>query len=203
MNPHFIFNALNSIQDYIIRNEQKLARTYLVKFSRLIRMYLEHSQKDVIPIAEEIAALELYLQLEKDRFEDSFEYEINLSDSVEKEALIPTFLMQPYAENAIKHGLLHKKENRKLYIDFTYYNVNQQIICSIEDNGIGRVASEKINNRKPLKPQSFSSAANEKRIELLNKTRKKAIKLHIEDKMDANDKPSGTKVTVYIPLLET
>ncbi|MCH2196990.1 histidine kinase [Kordia sp.] len=203
MNPHFIFNALNSIQDYIIRNEKKLARTYLVKFSRLIRMYLEHSQQDTISLEEELRALNLYLQLEKDRFEDSFKYEILVDKKIETEAeWMPTFLLQPYVENAIKHGLLHKKTDRKLDVTITKDDKDDSLICIIDDNGVGREASNIINNKKPLYPKSFSSDANEKRIELLNKTRKRPIILVITDKKDAENNALGTRVTVSIPLAE-
>ncbi|MEM6686237.1 MAG: histidine kinase [Bacteroidota bacterium] len=202
MNPHFIFNALNSIQDYILNNEKKLARTYLVKFSRLIRLYLEHSQKDVISLEEELVALHLYLELEKDRFEDSFAYTVNIHDALETPHLaIPTFLLQPYVENAIKHGLLHKKKNRKLAISIALDASHEKLVCIIDDNGIGREASELINNKKAFYPKSFSSAANAKRIELLNKTRTQPIQLHIEDKKDSENNALGTKVTVSIPLV--
>ncbi|MEM6719892.1 MAG: histidine kinase [Bacteroidota bacterium] len=202
MNPHFIFNALNSIQDYILNNEKKLARTYLVKFSRLIRLYLEHSQKDAISLEEELVALNLYLALEKDRFEDSFEYEVRIHNDLETQQIsIPTFLLQPYVENAIKHGLLHKKQHRKLAISIALDETQEKLICVINDNGIGRKASGIINDKKVFYPKSFSSDANAKRIELLNKTRTKPIHLHIEDKKDTANKASGTKVTLTIPLV--
>ncbi|MFY7670217.1 histidine kinase [Tenacibaculum sp. MEBiC06402] len=201
MNPHFIFNALNSIQDYILNNEKKLARTYLVKFSRLIRMYLEHSQRDKISLEEELAALNFYLELEKDRFQDSFSYQIIVDEKLDKELVgIPTFLIQPYVENAIKHGLLHKKENRKLEIKFSINNQSNILHCSIDDNGVGRVTSNEINQRKAFKPVSFSSEANAKRIDLLNKTRKYPIKLEIKDKYNDALESQGTLVNIDIPL---
>jgi len=200
MNPHFIFNALNSIQDYIIHNESKLARKYLVKFSRLIRIYLEHSQKDSISLQEEIDALQLYLDLEKDRFEDSLTYTIEQSDKLkETQIQIPTFLIQPYVENAIKHGLLHKKENRALQVLFSLNADNNVLKCIINENGIGRKASRVI-NAKRIKPKSFSSEANQKRIDLLNKTREKPIVLVIEDNYDKNNEATGTSVILTIPL---
>jgi hypothetical protein len=201
MNPHFIFNALNSIQDYILHNEKKLARTYLVKFSRLIRIYLEHSQKNTITVSEEIEALTFYLQLEKDRFEDTFDYLISVSNDAHiTTILIPTFLIQPYVENAIKHGLLHKKDNRKLLVEFSVDEENSLIKCIIEDNGIGRKYANEIKKRTQFSPKSFSSEANLKRIELLNKTRENPIKFHIDDKVDKNKKAQGTRVTISIPF---
>lgn len=201
MNPHFIFNALNSIQDYIIFNEKKLARTYLIKFSRLIRRFLEHSQIDSIPLSEEIEALTLYLELEKARFEDSFMYELDIDQDVHVELIqIPTFLVQPHVENAIKHGLLHKKENRKLIIRFKLDDKKSALICIVDDNGIGRKASKSINDKNILKPKSFATSANIKRIELLNKTRKNAICVKIVDKVNSDGKVLGTLVKIIIPL---
>jgi len=203
MNPHFIFNALNSIQDYIIQNEQKLARKYLVKFSRLIRIYLEHSQIDEISLQEEIDALQLYLALEKDRFEDSFLYSINLSNNLKTSQIqMSTFLIQPYVENAIVHGLLHKKENRELNISFKLNKENTLLECSIEDNGIGREASAKINSKRN-KPKSFSSEANKKRLNLLNKVQTSPIVIITTDKYSENGEAEGTKVFIEIPLKGT
>ena len=201
MNPHFIFNALNSIQDYILNNEKKLARTYLVKFSRLIRMYLEHSQKNRITVREELSALIFYLELEKDRFEDSFSFTIDVDENLDQDTVeIPTFLIQPYVENAIKHGLLHRKENRKLKLNFRINEKQKVLECLIEDNGVGRVFSREINNRKAFKPKSFSSEANAKRISLLNKTRETPIKLEIIDQYDNAKNPTGTLVKLEIPI---
>lgn len=203
MNPHFIFNALNSIQDYIIQNEQKLARTYLVKFSRLIRMYLEHSQQDSVSLTEELTALELYLELEKARFEDSFTYEIEATSITNTETVqLPSFLVQPYVENAIKHGLLHRKENKKLHITFELDKTKKLLFCIIEDNGIGREASAEINSRKLFKPKSFSSEANDKRIELLNTTRNHPIELQIHDVLNSEKEVEGTIVSLKIPLTD-
>ena len=201
MNPHFIFNALNSIQDYIIRKEQKLARKYLVKFSRLIRIYLEHSQKDSISLQEELDALKLYLDLEKDRFEDTFSYTINLPEKIKSEAIqIPTFLLQPYVENAIKHGLLHRKKRRLLEVSFALNKVKTMLVCTIKDNGIGRAASVKI-NAKRMKPKSFSSEANKKRIDLLNKTHTDPIRFEITDDYDESGIALGTTVQISIPIM--
>ena len=200
MNPHFIFNALNSIQDYIIHNEQKLARKYLVKFSRLIRIYLEHSQKQTVSLREEIDALQLYLDLEKDRFEDVFAFSISVSEELNTETLLmPTFLIQPYVENAIKHGLLHKKDNRKLEVIFNSNKEGTKLICTIIDNGIGRKSSEQINERR-VKPKSFSSEANRKRVDLLNKSNTQPIHLEIKDNYDAQGNVLGTTVKIEIPI---
>ncbi|MES2864914.1 MAG: histidine kinase [Bacteroidota bacterium] len=198
MNPHFIFNALNSIQEYIILNQKNLASSYLSKFADLIRAYLDHSSKGYISLHEEIDCLNIYLELEKLRFEDKFSYEINnlVSDDAVK---IPTMLIQPYVENAIKHGLLHKKENRILNISFTHLKEEDSIQCIILDNGVGR---EKASKLRQTKHQSFATNANEKRLELLNFGKDKKIGCSIDDLRDENNNPNGTKVTLLIPILK-
>ena len=203
MNPHFIFNALNSIQDYIILNESKLARQYLVKFSRLIRTYLEHSQANEITLNEEIKTLRLYLELEKDRFDDDFKFEINIHQDLDLEnTFVPTLFIQPYVENALKHGLLHKKNNKKLVLNFKQDINNQSLICEIIDNGIGRKASAIIKNQRQDNYKSFATFANQKRIELLNRSHNKAITLTIEDVINAKHDICGTKVVIKIQVTD-
>lgn len=196
MNPHFIFNALNSIQDYILKNETKLARHFLVKFSRLIRIYLEHSQVESISLAEEVEALQLYLDLERDRFSNDFDFSFRYTGLDNIHALtVPAFLLQPYVENAVKHGFMHKTGVKSLNIDFNYSN--DVLIVQITDTGVGRVKSALINKKRSSNP-SFSSQANETRITLLNKTRARKIELAILDLMNGEE-PAGTRVTIEIP----
>lgn len=197
MNPHFIFNALNSIQDYIISNEKELASSYLVKFSRLIRMYLEYSQQNKITLAEEIQALELYLQLEKVRFEDELNYQINIDNNLNKQQIkVPSLFIQPYVENALKHGLLHKKGDRNLTISFQ--KEHEKLLITIEDNGVGREKAKEIAaQKKSHKP--FATKANEERVHIYNTNLKYDINVTVEDMM-ANEKSAGTKVSMYIPL---
>lgn len=201
MNPHFIFNALNSIQDYIIGNEKKLARQYLVKFSRLIRTYLEHSQKNEITLAEELDALRLYLQLEKDRFEGGFNYEVVVDNSLNSETiLVPSLLIQPYVENALKHGLLHKKTNKNLQVEFKKIEAKEALLCVITDNGIGRKASAVINAKRDSTHKSFATSANQKRIDLLNVSKARKLSVEIIDLEDNNQQSTGTKVVLKIPI---
>ena len=200
MNPHFIFNALNSIQDYIILNEKKLARQFLVKFSRLIRIYLEHSQETNITLEDEIKALKLYLELEKDRFNDDLIFSITIDKNIRTQTTyVPSLFIQPYVENALKHGLLHKVNNKILNLSFTLNPSKTKIICVIDDNGIGRAASEKIKSRIQL-PKSFATQANQKRIDLINSTNSEKIEIEIEDKKDSNNNPEGTRVIIKIPI---
>jgi hypothetical protein len=201
MNPHFIFNALNSIQEYIVFNNKELASNYLVKFSRLIRIYLEHSQQNEIVLKEEISALKIYLELEKIRFEDVLEYHLQIDKNLSLEQIkIPSLFIQPYVENAIKHGLLHKIENRKLNISFQQTEANDYLICCIKDNGIGRKNSMKINRGKTIQHQSFATSANEKRLELINLDRVEKIVVEIVDLYSNKNESKGTKVIIKIPI---
>ena len=200
MNPHFIFNALNSIQEYIILNQKKLASEYLGKFADLIRTYLNHSTKGKITLQEEIDCLEMYLELEKLRFEDKLNYTINTFGNLKPTDLnIPTMLIQPYVENALKHGLLHKKNNRNLSINFKINEKEKLVNCTIIDNGIGRSEVEKLKLKSNKKHTSFATKATEDRLNLLNYGKQKAIGVTILD-LFKEEKPAGTKVEISIPF---
>jgi ligand-binding sensor domain-containing protein len=208
MNPHFIFNALNSIQEFILLNEKRLANEYLGKFADLMRLTLDMSTQVEVSLNDEIKHLELYLALEKLRFEDLI-YQIEIAqDLASHEILIPAMLIQPYLENALKHGLLHQKNDRRLWLRF-YKKINENslptqsfavLICEIEDNGIGRVKSEEFKKNRPQKHKSFATSATQKRLDLLNHNRKQAIKLQIEDLVNENNVACGTKVRLEIPM---
>ncbi len=201
MNPHFIFNALNSIQDYIVLNQKNLASDYLGKFADLIRNYLHFSDTGFISVPDEIHNLDLYLELEKLRFEDKLLYSFYVDENVNSEMIkIPTMLIQPYVENALKHGLLHKKNDRKLSISIA--KVSDKIIeCTIKDNGIGREKSKEINSKRKLNHKSFALKATTERLELLNFGKEKKIGVEIIDLIDKN-KVRGTKVILKIPILK-
>ncbi len=199
MNPHFIFNALNSIQEYIMTNEKDMASTYLVKFSRLVRMYLNQSRNQEVLLKEEVEALKLYLDLEKDRFEDTLNYNIEIDPNLlHKVIYVPSLFIQPYVENAIKHGLLHKSNDRKLTVQFK--EVDNVLICSIDDNGVGRKEAENYKKARLEQHNSFATSANQKRVELLNRMRKHKISVKIIDKVDSNNKAEGTQVIIEIPF---
>jgi ligand-binding sensor domain-containing protein len=201
MNPHFIFNALNSIQEYILFNNKDLASNYLIKFSRLIRIYLEHSQQNEVVLKEEISALKIYLELEKIRFENILEYHLEIEDSIHENSIkIPSLFIQPYVENALKHGLLHKFENRILKIIFKKDKAQENLICIIEDNGIGRNASFELNKSREKFHTSFATSANEKRLSLINLDRKNKIKVDTIDLFNENKQSNGTKIIITIPL---
>lgn len=198
MNPHFLFNALNSIQEYIVSNERKLAGKYLGKFADLMRIYLEHSQVKSVTLREEIEAMKLYLELEKLRFEDAMQFEITIAADVNEETILPSMFLQPYVENAIKHGLLHKKNERQLKIDIK--QDENYLICTIQDNGIGRAESLRINKIRKKSHASFAMQATKSRLELLNQDRTHPIQEQIVDLKDENNQPLGTKVVLKIPL---
>ncbi|SDH05142.1 histidine kinase [Winogradskyella thalassocola] len=201
MNPHFIFNALNSIQDYIVLNQKNLASDYLGKFADLIRNYLHFSDTGFISIQDEVHNLKLYLELEKLRFEEQLEYTIQVDETANFDEInIPTMLVQPYVENALKHGLLHKKDNRKLHISIS--KTSDKIIeCTIEDNGIGREKSKKINTKREGQHKSFALKATTERLDLLNYGRDKKIGVEFIDLKD-NEKAVGTKVILVIPIIK-
>ncbi len=200
MNPHFFYNALNTIQSYIFVNDKKNASTYLSKFSKLTRLILEMSEKEYLRIGEEIEGLELYLSLEKMRFEDNLDYTIYVAPEIDVDLFkIPPMLIQPYVENAIKHGLLHTKKERKLRLMFTLKD-KRFLEVIIDDNGIGRERSAALNLYKAGKHQSFASKANETRLAILNKDSLNKLGIEIIDKQSTTGEALGTQVILQIPI---
>jgi LytS/YehU family sensor histidine kinase len=198
MNPHFLFNALNTIQSYIYTNDKENASQYLSKFSQLTRKILQQSNNDYITLDEEINSLKLYLDLETMRFEDKLHAEFIIDKNINTQAiLVPSMMIQPYLENAIKHGLLHKKYNRKLTVEFV--KLENLLQVTIDDNGVGRKQSATINNRKQNNHQSFAINANKKRLEILQSNATNNIAFKIIDKVDENSNSIGTKVLLSFP----
>jgi signal transduction histidine kinase len=199
MNPHFIFNALNTIQSYIYTNDEDKANSYLGKFSDLIRQILDASQLTHIPLSREISMLQLYLDLELMRFENTLHAVITVDPSVPTDQIeIPPMMVQPYVENAIKHGLLHKPTDRQLSINISMQHDYLQI--AIFDNGVGRVKSQQINSQRPKSHQSFATKANQNRLELLNQNRSRKIELSITDHVNHLGVGTGTTVLLKLPL---
>ncbi len=199
MNPHFFYNALNTVQSYILSNDKKMAIGYLSKFSSLTRSILEMTEKETVSIAEEIKTLALYLDIEKARFNEDFEFEItteNIPDT--EQTKIPSMFLQPFVENAVKHGLLHKEGTKKLTVHFSIKNEILEI--KIADNGIGREKSGALNAIKNKNHKSFATEAMQNRIDILNRTRKKPIKLDYTDKKNTKEQAIGTVVNIEIPL---
>lgn len=202
MNPHFLFNALNTIQSYIYLNEKKQAIGYLNKFSVLTRKILDQSNFETISLSEEYETLDLYLQLEKMRFENTMDYSIRFENIEQKDQIkIPPMLIQPYVENAVKHGLMHLSVNRKLDIIFRFDQNNTQIQVVVDDNGIGRKRAEEINRKRKQNHVPFSTEANRTRLEILNRDKMHPISVSITDKTDDFGNPAGTRVQINIPVL--
>lgn len=200
MNPHFIFNALNTIQSFIYSNDKSKANSYLGKFSNLIRIVLDSSNKKAISLTEEVETLQLYIDLEVMRFENTLQASIHVDNALDTDSiLIPPMLIQPFVENAIKHGLLHKINNRKLAISFKPSANEQGLEIEIDDNGIGRERSAFLNAQKSGEHNSFAIKANQTRIDLLNQLSNNKIVLEIIDKRDADNIAKGTTVKLFIP----
>jgi tetratricopeptide (TPR) repeat protein len=199
MNPHFFYNALNTIQSYILSNDKKLAISYLSKFSLLTRSILEMTEKESISVSEEIKTLALYLDIEKARFNEDFIYNITTANSEHLDMIqIPTLFLQPYVENAVKHGLLHKEGTKKLDIQFEIQS--ELLRITIDDNGIGRQKSAALNTIKNKHHTSFATNAMEHRIEILNKTKTNKITVQFVDKVNTAHQSIGPTVLIKIPL---
>lgn len=200
MNPHFVYNALNSIQDLVLQNDIRSANIYFSKFSTLMRKVLDASGKDKLPLQEELDMLELYLELEKLRFGKQFEYALTVIGVADKEELaIPAMIIQPFVENALKYGLLHKNGEKKLSIQFELQHSRKQLVCTITDNGVGRKRSDEINARKVKTHKSFAVNATQKRLELLNKYYQGKIGLQTID-LGTDEQPTGTMVVLHLPV---
>ena len=200
MQPHFVFNALNSINNLILRDENEKASSYLVNFSQLMRRQLRFSAEKEISLADELETVRLYFIIESLRFSESFTWSIELSPLIKPEkVMIPPMILQPYVENAIWHGLLHKKGNKNIRISVEKDSIEQMLI-RIVDNGIGMAASAKITpNYK--EHRSFGMELGERRLQLLNAeglpARIEVIHLNSE-----NNTPIGTEIRLYLPMRE-
>ncbi len=198
MNPHFFFNAINNIQSYIVSNEPQAASGYLHKLTDLTRKILEFSELETISLEDEIESLKLYLDLQKMRFSD-FNYIFNVDHKLDiKKIKIPTMLVQPYAENAIIHGLSHSLKNKMLQLNFVQNN-KQELEIEIIDNGVGRKKSQEINALNQTKKKSFATKANLERIMLLNKNKYQISVNYYDLYLDQNH-ASGTKVLIKIKV---
>jgi PAS domain S-box-containing protein len=200
MNPHFIFNALNSIQSYILNQDTLTANLYLTKFSRLIRLFLDSSRSKFIPLSEEINLLTLYIELERIRFDNKFEFEILFEGHVNKNIEIPTMILQPFIENAINHGLRYKLQKGLLSIKF--HKEDNYLICTIEDDGVGRKNSEIIKD-KPIegyKSQGLKITA--ERLITYNKINDANIVFSVRDRIQNPKNPNdevGTVIEIRFP----
>ncbi|MBI5540423.1 MAG: tetratricopeptide repeat protein [Bacteroidia bacterium] len=201
INPHFIFNSLNSIQSFILQNDKLQASIYLSKFSDLMRKTLEYSQKDYISLNEELEALKLYLELEQKRFDGKFDFEIITDSKIDKnECKIPPMIFQPFVENSIWHGFMHKESNGMLLINLKLDDSGIMVICNIEDNGIGREKSKEINKNR-IKRESHGIEITNQRLSILNSLYNLDIQIIYFDLKDKEGNSSGTKVTFNFPYI--
>lgn len=195
MNPHFIFNALNSVNNFISQSDERSANRYLSDFSSLMRLVLENSDHDFILLNKEVEILKLYVGLEHSRFSDKFDYQLNLSDGLDLEQYrIPPMLIQPYIENSVWHGLRYLDQKGELLIEITEESDN--LIIIIEDNGIGRQHSQRIKTKNQKKNRSTAMKNIEERLAIINELHKFKIEVNIQD---VSADGSGTRVEITIP----
>ncbi len=200
MNPHFVFNSLNSINRFILINDPDTASAYLTKFSRLIRLILDNSREESISLEQELDALKLYVELEAMRFQNSFDFEIFVDKTLEiSQFMVPPLLLQPYVENAIWHGLMQKVDRGKLHINISAKENNELVKIEIIDNGVGRLksASNKMSENQDNK-KSYGIALTNERLGLLNALHGSHNNVKIEDLYSDGGEPAGTKVTISI-----
>ncbi len=202
MNPHFVFNALNSIQHYILNSKGEEAVKYLSKFAKLIRTILNNSEKPIVTINEDIAAIKLYLELEKMRFENKFDYSIHIDSSIDGDYdEIPPMLIQPYLENAILHGI-NPKEGVG-HIDINIKVVNQFIKISIKDDGIGREKSKAVQSLQPAaRHKSLGMKITKDRVRILNTIHQSNLNVNIIDLYNKKNEARGTQVDIFIPYVK-
>ncbi len=198
MNPHFIFNSLNAIQNFVINSDAEKATEYLSKFARLMRMILENSKQQTIHLKDEIEFLHLYLEIESVRFEERFDYSIQVDPALSGDFYIPSMLLQPYIENAIRHGLLHKTSRGKLTIKLVL--LDDTIVASIIDDGIGRKKAMEIKERQGHSYKAFGMEITHDRLKILNSFRKKEMRLNIIDLYNEHGEPNGTQIEISIPI---
>nr|WP_240905101.1 histidine kinase [Allomuricauda oceani] len=195
MNPHFIFNALNSVNNYIAKSDERSANRFLSEFSVLMRSVLENSEEDFIPLTKELELLELYIKLEHSRFSDKFDYEMDVDKKIDVDAFqIPPMLLQPYIENAIWHGLRYKEEKGFLKIKVRQITEDMLEIC-IEDDGIGRKKSGELKTTNQKKQKSKGMGNIKKRIQILNDMYKNRVDVSIAD---LNKDQTGTRVSLKL-----
>ena len=201
MNPHFVHNSLNAIKYYIQRNEVEMSEEYLTKFAQLIRLFFDFSRRETVSLKEEINLLSLYLQIEQLRFEEKLNFRIEIDERLDlEESRLPTMLLQPIIENAVNHGVFHKKGPGLVCLEIKYISQHSfQVI--IEDDGIGVNSAKSINVISSKNYKSKSSEVLKDRLELLNKSNMWEVSYAIEDLADNNNN-QGTRVSLLFNIKE-
>ena len=199
MNPHFIFNSLNSINSFITGKDTLTAQSYLSMFAELMRYILENSRKTLIPLEDEINTLRLNLELEKLRFDNKFDFKINVSKEIDTENIyIPPMLVQPFVENAIIHGIMNKSGHGNIIINFD--QKPDVILCTVLDDGIGRKKAKEIGNKSGKKHKPIGLQLTNERLSLLSKQKKSQLEIKITDLTDENGQAVGTRVDLSLPF---
>ncbi|WP_276485640.1 tetratricopeptide repeat protein [Paraflavitalea pollutisoli] len=199
MNPHFIFNCLNSIKLYAVENNQEAATSYLGKFSRLMRLVLENSKSDRILLQQEVETLQLYMEMEAMRFKEKLHYKIDIADNVDMDYIeIPPMLIQPYVENAIWHGLMPKADGGTLVVSFRCEEDNLKIV--VRDNGVGRARAAELKSKSATTHKSFGMSITHQRIELINQLYNTNMSVTVHDLHDGQGQATGTEVIIDIPI---
>ncbi|MEM9545752.1 MAG: histidine kinase [Bacteroidota bacterium] len=200
MNPHFLFNSLNSVKNYMVNRGADEAADYLTKFSLLIRKILENSRKKLLTLEEEVEMLDLYIEMEKKRFSEKFSYKLEVDQSIDQTHFyLAPMIIQPYIENAIWHGLMNKESDRNLSVRFLPDGEN--VICYIVDNGIGRVEARKRSRNQNSSKKSLGMEITGDHLSVINKLYQINAAVDIEDCYDQKGNPTGTKVKIFLPLL--
>ncbi len=195
MNPHFIFNTLGSLQSFILKSDRNTSNLYLTKFSQLMRLILDNLEKEYVDLEEEIKGLRLYLELQHMRFRDHFNYEILVDHRIDLTSIqIPPFLIQPYVENSISHGLLRKEIQGNLKVELKMDG--NSILWVIEDDGIGRAEAGKNRARQRQEPRLHGTEITQRRIDLLNSLTPDKYSITIHDLKNSEGEATGTRVEI-------
>ncbi|QEC51535.1 hypothetical protein FRZ59_03670 [Anseongella ginsenosidimutans] len=200
MNPHFMFNTMNTLEAFILEKQEKEASRFLNKFSKLLRLVLENSRQLLVSVEKDMKALELYIQLEQIRYDKRFSYSIKTDPRLVEEAYsIPPLIIQPFVENAIVHGLFNKSGQGNLEIELQL--LDDKIYCRVQDDGIGREMAQEIRKKNKPHHQSLGLKVTGERIEILNQIHQVNVGTRTIDLVDSEGTPAGTKVEIYLPLL--
>ena len=200
INPHFLFNCMNSINRMILNGETENASRYLTKFSKLVRLILENSEAPTVSLENELSMLESYIQLEALRFKGKINYQVVLDEAIEPESTyLPSMVLQPFVENAIWHGLMHKETEDKGMITIAIREEGDRVLCTIEDNGVGREQARVLSEKSVLKSKSLGMKITEERLRLLSKKQLEKL-INITDLKDSMNQALGTRVDIMVPI---
>jgi len=200
MNPHFLFNSLSLINNFILQNNNHRATEYLGKFSRYFRLILQNSEHSLVNLNDELESVKLYLELETLRFEERFEYKITVPEELQTGLVkVPPLLIQPFVDNAIWHGLMHKEE--KGLVDIELSTEHGRLFFRISDNGIGRKAAEELASKSATRNKLLGIEISSDRLAIMNSSRGDEMNIKINDLHDANGVAAGTEVIIKMPLI--